>query len=78
MALAVKSNIEGLKVDWDFPKTHLWKHVVSDIRCKGAARNFSTRPNESMHGALREAYEQWSNGREVASQVTSLFFLAVG
>ncbi|KAI9568408.1 hypothetical protein HD554DRAFT_2038953 [Boletus coccyginus] len=30
--LATKSNIEGLKVDWGFPKVHLWKHVVKDIR----------------------------------------------
>ncbi|KIJ09892.1 hypothetical protein PAXINDRAFT_164338 [Paxillus involutus ATCC 200175] len=67
--LAMKSNIEGLRVDWDFPKVHAWKHIVNDIRHKGAARNFSTRPNESMHGALREAYKRWSNGREVASQV---------
>ncbi|KAL4069123.1 hypothetical protein J3A83DRAFT_4359154 [Scleroderma citrinum] len=37
---AKKSSIPGLKVDWDFPKTHLWRHVVHDIWEKG------------MHGSL--------------------------
>ncbi|KAL4071106.1 hypothetical protein V8B97DRAFT_2024014 [Scleroderma yunnanense] len=32
---AKKSSIPGLKVDWDFPKTHLWRHVVHDIWEKG-------------------------------------------
>lgn len=62
--LAMKSNIEGLKVDWGFPKVHLWKHIVRDIRCKGTAHHFSMWPNENMHGALREAYKWWSNGRD--------------
>ncbi|KAL4070460.1 hypothetical protein J3A83DRAFT_4188499 [Scleroderma citrinum] len=26
-----KSSIPGLKVDWDFPKTHLWRHVLTKI-----------------------------------------------
>ncbi|KAI5981970.1 hypothetical protein EDD15DRAFT_2182044 [Pisolithus albus] len=64
-----KSGLDGLRTDWNFPKAHLWKHVVRDIRTKGAARNYSTRPNESMHGPLKEAYERRSNGRDVASQL---------
>ncbi|KAF9231165.1 hypothetical protein BU15DRAFT_90973 [Melanogaster broomeanus] len=68
ISCAEKSNIEGLKLDWDFPKVHLWKHVVRDIQSKGAARNYSTRPNEGMHGPLHEAYQRRSNGRDVASQ----------
>ncbi|KAG1901040.1 uncharacterized protein F5891DRAFT_1128297 [Suillus fuscotomentosus] len=63
------SPIEDLKLDWDFPKTHLWKHVTRDIRMKGATRNYSTRPNEKLHGPLKEAYERQSNGKEVADQV---------
>ncbi|KAI5993201.1 hypothetical protein EDD15DRAFT_2388095 [Pisolithus albus] len=64
-----KSGLEGLRVDWDFPKVHLWKHVSRDIRMKGATRNYSTRPNESMHGPIKEAYERRSNGRNVATQI---------
>ncbi|KIK78025.1 hypothetical protein PAXRUDRAFT_17112 [Paxillus rubicundulus Ve08.2h10] len=64
-----RSTNRHIRVDWDFHKVHAWKHIVNDICRKGAACNFSTRPNESMHGALREAYERRSNGREVASQV---------
>ncbi|KAG0692969.1 hypothetical protein DFH29DRAFT_985615 [Suillus ampliporus] len=30
--------------NWNFPKAHASKHVFTDIREKGAARNFSTRP----------------------------------
>ncbi|KIO04410.1 hypothetical protein M404DRAFT_143459 [Pisolithus tinctorius Marx 270] len=65
----MKSNIDGLRTDWNFPKVHLWKHIVQDIRLKGAARNYSTRPNESMHKPIRDAYEHRSNGRDVPAQV---------
>ena len=68
----MNSSIPGLKVDWDFPKVHLWKHVVHDIREKGAVRNYSTCPNEKMHGPLKEAYQDRSNGRDVAGQVGNL------
>ncbi|KAL4062639.1 hypothetical protein V8B97DRAFT_2026722 [Scleroderma yunnanense] len=54
---AKKSSIPGLKVDWDFPKMHLWRHVIHDIWEKG------------MHGPLKEAYQDHSNKRDVASQV---------
>ncbi|KAG2065452.1 hypothetical protein BDR04DRAFT_1130398 [Suillus decipiens] len=64
-----ESPIEDLKLDWDFPKVHLWKHATRDIRMKGAARNYSTRPNEKLHGPLKEAYHRQSNGKDVANQV---------
>ncbi|KAI6146925.1 hypothetical protein BKA82DRAFT_35708 [Pisolithus tinctorius] len=60
---------EHLKTDWNFPKVHLWKHVVWDIQNKGAAHNYSTRPNEKMHGSLKDAYQDRSNGKDVAIQV---------
>ena len=41
---------------------------MHDIRTKGAARNYSTRPNEKLHGPLKEAYQN-SNGRDFAQQV---------
>ncbi|KAI6156008.1 hypothetical protein BKA82DRAFT_3967167 [Pisolithus tinctorius] len=65
----MKSNIDGLRTDWNFPKVHLWKHVVRDIRLKGATCNYSTQPNESMHKPIRDAYEHRSNGRDVPAQV---------
>ncbi|KAG2114095.1 hypothetical protein BD769DRAFT_1630026 [Suillus cothurnatus] len=63
------SDIEKLKLDWDFPKTHLWKHVVRDIRRKGAARNYSTRPNEKLHGPLKDTYHDRTNRKDVATQI---------
>ncbi|KAG0696993.1 hypothetical protein DFH29DRAFT_984460 [Suillus ampliporus] len=66
---AMNSTIEGLKLDWDFPKAHLWKHTTRDIRMKGAVRNYSTHPNEKLHGPLKEAYQRQSNGKDIADQI---------
>ena len=70
---AKRSGIETLKLDWNFPKVHLWKHVVHDIRIKGVARNYSTRPNEKMHSALKDAYADRSNGKDIEKQVWVFF-----
>ncbi|KAI6024319.1 hypothetical protein EDC04DRAFT_2606499 [Pisolithus marmoratus] len=59
----------GLKENWNFPKAHLWKHVTRDIQSKGAVRNYSARPNEKMHGPLKDAYQDRSNGKDVAGQI---------
>ncbi|KAI6027155.1 hypothetical protein EDC04DRAFT_2605916 [Pisolithus marmoratus] len=59
----------GLKENWNFPKAHLWKHVTRDIRSKGAICNYSARPNEKMHGPLKDAYQDRSNGKDVAGQI---------
>ncbi|KAG0695762.1 hypothetical protein DFH29DRAFT_984879 [Suillus ampliporus] len=66
---AAESSIEDLRLNWDFPKTHLWKHVTRDIRMKGAARNYSTHPNEKLHSPLKDAYERQLNGKNVAEQI---------
>ncbi|KAG0691990.1 hypothetical protein DFH29DRAFT_1009672 [Suillus ampliporus] len=66
---ALDSPIIGLKLDWDFPKAHLWKHATRDIHMKGAVCNYSTCPNEKLHGPLKEAYERQSNGKDVADQI---------
>ncbi|KIK90456.1 hypothetical protein PAXRUDRAFT_14345 [Paxillus rubicundulus Ve08.2h10] len=58
-----------LKLNWNFPKAHLWKHVTCDIHSKGVARNYSARPNEKMHGPLKDAYQDRSNGKDVAGQI---------
>ncbi|KAI5997649.1 hypothetical protein F5J12DRAFT_785111 [Pisolithus orientalis] len=59
----MKSNIEGLQTDWSFLKVHLWKHV------NGAACNYSTWPNESMHKLIQDEYEHCLNGRDIPAQV---------
>ncbi|KAG1743670.1 uncharacterized protein EDB91DRAFT_1236667 [Suillus paluster] len=63
------SSMEGLKQDWNFPKVHLWKHAPRDIRMKGVARNYSTRPNKKLHGPLKSTYLLRSNGKDIAKQV---------
>ncbi|KAI6106573.1 hypothetical protein EV401DRAFT_2060308 [Pisolithus croceorrhizus] len=60
---------EHLKTDWNFPKVHLWQHAVQDIWKKGVVHNYSTWPNEKMHGPLKDAYCDCLNGKDVASQV---------
>ncbi|KIK35236.1 hypothetical protein CY34DRAFT_17146 [Suillus luteus UH-Slu-Lm8-n1] len=64
-----KSSIEDIKTDWNFPKTHLWKHARRDIESKGVARNYSTRPNEKLHGPLKAAYLSQLNGKDIAKQI---------
>ncbi|KAI9572239.1 hypothetical protein HD554DRAFT_2320517 [Boletus coccyginus] len=68
---AERSDITTLKLDWDFLKAHLWKYVVWDIRTKGVTRNYSTRPNEKMHGALKDVYADRTNGKDIEKQFTS-------
>jgi hypothetical protein len=63
-------------MDWDFPKVHLWKHITRDIRMKGVARNYSTRPNEKMHKALKDAYADRMNGKDIEKQVWNTFMLS--
>ncbi|KAI6155453.1 hypothetical protein BKA82DRAFT_4326665 [Pisolithus tinctorius] len=60
---------DELKDNWNFPKAHLWKHVTCDIRSKGVVRNYSARPNEKMHGPLKDAYQDRSNGKDTAGQI---------
>ncbi|KAG1868959.1 hypothetical protein DFJ58DRAFT_714136 [Suillus subalutaceus] len=50
-----ESSIEDLRLDWDFPK--------------GAVCNYSARPNEKLHGPLKEVYKRQSNGKDVAQQI---------
>ncbi|KAF8136183.1 hypothetical protein EV363DRAFT_1395325 [Boletus edulis] len=63
---------ENLTKNWNFPKSHLAKHVPEDIRQKGAVRNFSTRPNEKQHGPIRQAYLRQTNRKEASKQIWNL------
>ncbi|KAI5992569.1 hypothetical protein F5J12DRAFT_907373 [Pisolithus orientalis] len=60
---------DELKDNWNFPKAHLWKHVTRDIQSKGVVRNYSAWPNEKMHGPLKDAYQDHSNGKDTAGQI---------
>jgi hypothetical protein len=44
-------------------------HLFDDIEAKGATRNYNTKPNEKMHGSLKESYSHRTNFRDVAPQV---------
>ncbi|KAI5990823.1 hypothetical protein F5J12DRAFT_727537 [Pisolithus orientalis] len=47
--------------NWNFPKNHTHMHVFDDIEAKGVTCNFNMKPNEKMHGPLKEAYYQKQN-----------------
>ncbi|KAG1769124.1 hypothetical protein EV702DRAFT_1181845 [Suillus placidus] len=55
--------------NWNFPKMHASKHIFDDIIAKGAARNFSTRPNEKQHGPIKCWYLRQTNRKDIANQV---------
>ncbi|KAK7034140.1 hypothetical protein R3P38DRAFT_2772245 [Favolaschia claudopus] len=54
---------------WNFPKFHARQHAFDDIKNKGAARNFGTKPSESMHKAIRDTYHQMTNFKDVTPQI---------
>ena len=50
-------------------KLHLPLHLFDDIETKGVTRNYNTKPNEKLHGPLKNAYKDWTNFKNVAPQV---------
>ena len=44
-------------------------HIFDDVEAKGATRNYNTKPNEKMHGSLKDSYLLRTNFRDVAEQV---------
>ncbi|KAG2156018.1 uncharacterized protein EDB93DRAFT_1239132 [Suillus bovinus] len=58
--------------NWNFPKMHASKHIFDDIIAKGAAHNFSTRPNEKQHGPIRHWYLWQTNRKDIANQIVVL------
>ncbi len=59
---------------WNFPKIHLLKHMARDIMEKGATCNYNTKPNEKMHGSLKDSYQLRTNFKDVAEQVCQFHF----
>lgn len=57
---------------WNFPKAHTHQHVFQDILTKGVTRNYNTKPNEKLNGPLKKFYQNHTNFKNVASQVSSV------
>ncbi len=55
--------------NWNFPKCHTHIHAFNDIRKKGVTRNYNTKPNEKLHGPLKDTYRLRTNFKNVAQQV---------
>ncbi|KAG6913834.1 hypothetical protein DXG01_004025 [Tephrocybe rancida] len=54
---------------WNFIKLHLRKHLFDDIMNKGVSCNYSTKPNEKMHGPIKKSYLCRSNFKNYAKQL---------
>ncbi|KAG1726527.1 uncharacterized protein EDB91DRAFT_1239637 [Suillus paluster] len=54
---------------WNFLKIHLSAHLFDDIEVKGVTRNYNMKPNEKMHGPLKDAYQDRTNFKNFAEQV---------
>ncbi|KAG1826384.1 hypothetical protein DFJ58DRAFT_719975 [Suillus subalutaceus] len=63
-----ESQPETLK-NWNFPKKYLISHVFDNISAKGVTHNYSTKPNEKMHGSFQKIYLQHTNFKNIASQI---------
>ncbi|KAG0699084.1 hypothetical protein DFH29DRAFT_983675 [Suillus ampliporus] len=55
--------------NWNFPKLHMITHIFDDIEAKGATCNYNTKPNEQMHGPLKDWYLNRTNFKNVAEQI---------
>ncbi|KAG2066818.1 hypothetical protein BDR04DRAFT_1120936 [Suillus decipiens] len=55
--------------NWNFPKLHMMTHIFDDIEAKGATHKYNTKPNEQMHGPLKDWYLNWTNFKNVAEQI---------
>ncbi|KAG2050505.1 hypothetical protein BDR06DRAFT_1064545 [Suillus hirtellus] len=62
-----KSTDESNK-NWNFSKLHMSVHIFDNIEAKGAMCNYNTKPNERMHGLLKDLYLLCTNFRDVVPQ----------
>ena len=49
---------------------HYHVHLFDDILKKGALANYSTKPNEKIHGPIRTIYHEQTNFKAVEHQVS--------
>ncbi|KAJ3536941.1 hypothetical protein NM688_g6767 [Phlebia brevispora] len=70
---------ERKRKNWNFPKGHMHRHAIRDIRAKGATKHYNTKPNEQMHGPLKRIYlrrTNFKNPEEQLSKITHSFLCA--
>ncbi|KAG2074934.1 hypothetical protein BDR04DRAFT_1126623 [Suillus decipiens] len=63
----INKTVESDK-NWNFLKLHMGSHIFDDVEAKGATCNYNTKPNEKMHGSLKDSYLLCTNFRDVAEQ----------
>ncbi|KAG1838862.1 hypothetical protein DFJ58DRAFT_718667 [Suillus subalutaceus] len=51
--------------NWNFPKLHMSVHIFDNIEAKGATCHCNMKPNENMHGPLKDSYQMHTNFRNV-------------
>lgn len=56
--------------NFDFPKLHAQQHTFEDIVAKGVLHNFTTHLFEWLHKMFKIWYEQRTNFKKVAPQVS--------
>ena len=71
---AQRISIEENPKNWNFPKAHTHMHAFDDVVNKGVTRNYNTKPNEKLHGPLKETYRLRTNFKNVGPQVSELCF----
>ncbi|KAG2034064.1 hypothetical protein BDR03DRAFT_870910, partial [Suillus americanus] len=69
MDIYIKDTADFLEKSWNFPKMHLSAHLFDDIEAKGVTRNYNMKPNEKMHGPLKDAYQDRTNFKNFAEQI---------
>ncbi|KAG1730131.1 uncharacterized protein EDB91DRAFT_1239146 [Suillus paluster] len=65
----IEDTAEICEKSWNFPKKHLSAHLFNDIEVKGVSQNYSTKPNEKMHGPLKDTYQDRTNFKNFAEQI---------
>ncbi|KAG1734053.1 uncharacterized protein EDB91DRAFT_1238464 [Suillus paluster] len=68
----IEDTAEICEKSWNFPKKHLSAHLFDDIEAKGVSQNYSTKPNEKMHGPLKDTYQDCMNFKNFAEQLDYL------
>ncbi|KDQ51821.1 hypothetical protein JAAARDRAFT_62330 [Jaapia argillacea MUCL 33604] len=61
--------LDDSEKNWCFPKMHTHQHLFDDIKAKGVTQNYNTKPNEKMHGPLKDSYDLRTNRKDVTAQI---------
>ncbi|KAG1756658.1 uncharacterized protein EDB91DRAFT_1233427 [Suillus paluster] len=69
MDIYIKDTADLSEKSWNFPKMHLSAHLFDDIEAKGVTQNYNMKPNEKMHGPLKDTYQDCTNFKNFAEQI---------